>query len=113
MSHRLLERAHREGHPLIDGNKVTFLWEGTPAPYLIDDLHGWENHPQKLTRVSPGLYVCSFDLARDAYFETAFFDPKTESRFRDPLDPRRVWNGVGDYNHFFLHARGASLAMDD
>lgn len=101
MSKRLLDRARREGHPLIDGKAVTFLWEGTSAPRLIDDLHSWEEHPQKLTRISPGLWAVSFDLARDAYFEYGFYDPETKQRFRDPLNPRRTWNGVGDYNHYF------------
>jgi enterochelin esterase family protein len=101
MNRRLLERARREGHPLIDGNKVTFLWEGDSAPRLIDDLHGWEDAPQTLKRVSPNLWACSFHLARDAYFEYGFYDPAMKQRFPDPLNPRRVWNGVGNYNHFF------------
>ncbi|HSQ39690.1 MAG TPA: hypothetical protein VLM78_05985, partial [Anaerolineales bacterium] len=109
MTSKLLARAQTTGHPLIDGNKVTFLWQGTSAPRLIDDLHDWEEHPQKMRRVSPdpstgsgqALWAVSFNLPRDAYFEYAFFDPDTKQRFRDPLNPKRVWNGVGDYNHYF------------
>lgn len=101
MSKRLLDRARREGHPLIDGNTVTFLWEGDSAPRLVDDLHEWEEYPQKLSRLSPGLFACSFDLTRDAYFEYSFYDPETKQRVRDPLNPRRIWNGVGNYNHYF------------
>ncbi|MEW6031070.1 MAG: alpha/beta hydrolase-fold protein [Chloroflexota bacterium] len=100
-THPLLEQARREGHPLIEGGHVTFLWQGRTAPYLIDDLHGWDDHPQKMCRVAPGLFAASFDLARDAYLEYAFLDPITKKRVRDPLNPRRVWNGFKDYNHFF------------
>ena len=101
MSRKLIERARREGHPLIENNRVTFLWEGDSAPRLIDDLHGWDEHPQKMRRVSPDLWAVSFDLARDAYLEYSFYDPATKSRLRDPLNKKRIWNGVGDYNHFF------------
>ena len=110
MSKRLLERARREGHPLIDGKTVTFLWEGEGAPQLIDDLHDWEEHPQKLTRVSPRLWACSFDLPLDAYFEYAFFDPLTNQRTRDPLNARLVFNGLGNYNNFF-YMPGASPSI--
>jgi enterochelin esterase-like enzyme len=101
MTHKLLARAQTDGHPLIEGNRVTFLWQGDSVPHLIDDLHGWDDHPQKLRRVSSDLWAISFDLARDAYFEYAFYDPETKTRLRDPLNPRRFWNGLGNYNHFF------------
>jgi enterochelin esterase family protein len=101
MKKNLLARVHAEGNPLIDGNTVTFLWQGTSAPRLIDDLHDWEEHPQKLRRLSPDLWACSFDLPRDTYFEYAFYDPETKQRFRDPLNPHRIWNGLGNYNHYF------------
>jgi enterochelin esterase family protein len=107
MTSKLLARAQATGHPLIKGNKVTFLWQGTSAPHLIDDLHDWEENPQKLRRVSSDLWAVSFDLARDAYFEYAFFDPQTKSRLRDPLNPRRIWNGLGNYNHFFYMPEGS------
>ena len=107
MKKNLLTRAQTEGHPLIDGNAVTFLWEGDSAPRLIDDLHGWEDAPQTLKRVSPNLWGGSFHLARDAYFEYAFYDPETKQRLRDPLNPRRTWNGLGNYNHYFYMPEAA------
>jgi len=99
--HPLLERARAIGNPVIDDSRVTFLWEGKSAPQLIDDLHGWEDNPQKLKRLVPGLWEITFELPRDAYLEYAFYDPRTESRFPDPLNPRSVYSGVGSYNHFF------------
>jgi enterochelin esterase-like enzyme len=101
MKNDLLARAQTGGYPLIDGNKATFLWQGMSVPHLIDDLHDWEEHPQKMRRVSPELWACSYDLPRDAYFEYAFYDLETKTRLRDPLNPRRVWNGLGNYNHYF------------
>jgi enterochelin esterase family protein len=103
----LLKRVQAEGHPLIDGETVTFLWEGKSAPYLVDDLHEWEENPQTLARLFPGLFACSFDLARDAYLEYAFIDPKTNEHLRDPHNKRRIWNGVNNYNHFFYMPEAA------
>src|SRR5574342_430734 len=107
--HPLLRRAREEGHPLIDGETVTFLWKGNPAesrkgkspPHLVDDLHGWEDNPQPLARLARGLFACTFDLPRDAYLEYAFIDPETNERLPDPHNERRIWNGVNGYNHFF------------
>ena len=101
MKTNLLTRAQTEGHPVIDGTRVTFLWQGDSAPHLIDDLHGWEDSPQKMRRLSPDLWACSFHLKPDAYLEYAFYDPATKQRFRDPLNKKRIWNGVKGYNHFF------------
>lgn len=107
MEHELIARAQSSGHPLIEGNRVTFLWRGTSAPCLMDDLHNWEEHPQKMTRISRMLWSCSFDLPRNAYLEYFFFDPANKIRLRDPLNPKRVWNGVGGYNHFFYMPEAA------
>jgi enterochelin esterase family protein len=109
MRGNLLERARREGNPLVDGEKVTFVWQGDAAPHLMDDLHGWEDHPQKLKSISPGLWACSFTLPRDAYFEYAFIDLESGQRLRDPLNRKRVNNGVGSYNHtFYMPGAGPS-----
>lgn len=99
--HSLLQRVRAEGQPLVEGKTVTFLWEGKTAPQLIDDSHRWEENPQSLQRVAPGLWACSFDLPRDAYLEYAFLDPEKEERVPDPHNKRRIWNGVNGYNHFF------------
>jgi enterochelin esterase family protein len=105
----LHQRLEAEGNPLIDGKKVTFLWAGEKAPYLIDDLHNWEQNPQSLQRIdtdpSDGsgqrMWAYSFDLPSDAYLEYVFLDLETNERLRDPHNKRRIWNGVNGYNHFF------------
>src|SRR6478735_6381442 len=37
----LLERARREGAPLIDGERATFVWEGERPPRLAGDFNRW------------------------------------------------------------------------
>jgi len=101
MKTNLLTRAQTDGHPIIEDNRVTFLWQGDSAPLLIDDQNDWEDAPQKMRRVSSDLWAVSLDLARDAYLEYAFLDPATKSRLADPLNKNRVWNGINAYNHFF------------
>jgi len=99
--HPLLDRARVDGNPVIEDSRVTFLWEGKSAPCLVDDLHGWEDNPQKLKRLDKGLWGISFDLPRDAYLEYAFYDPRAKKRYQDPLHPVSIYNGLGGYNHFF------------
>jgi enterochelin esterase-like enzyme len=110
-AHPLLERARADGNPVIEDSRVSFLWEGKSAPRLIDDLHGWEDNPQKLKRLDNGLWGIAFDLPRDAYLEYAFYDPKTETRFPDPLNPNSVYNGLGNDNHFFYMPRAAPTPL--
>lgn len=101
MKKDLLQRVRWDGNPLIDGETVTFIWQGESAPHLIDDLHGWENNPQRLERVGAGTWALSFQLARDSYLEYSFYDPRSKKRFRDPFNKNRIYNGVGSYNNFF------------
>ncbi len=105
-----LDRVRLEGNPLPDGETVTFVWQGESAPQLIDDLHGWEDHPKRLKRLGPDpstpsagqcLWALSFHLARDTYLEYSFYDSNSGMRFRDPFNKRRIYNGVGSYNNFF------------
>jgi enterochelin esterase-like enzyme len=108
---QLLKRLQTEGHPLIDGETVTFLWEGKTAPQLIDDLHGWEDNPQPFQHIAPGLWACSFDLPQDAYLEYAFLDPKKNERLPDPHNKQRIWNGVNGYNHYFYMPESAPTPL--
>lgn len=107
----LLQRVQTEGQPLIEGESVTFVWEGKTAPQLIDDFHGWEENPQSLQRIAPGIWVCSINLPKDAYLEYAFIDPETNERIPDPNNKRRVWNGVNGYNHYFYMPESAPTPL--
>jgi enterochelin esterase-like enzyme len=93
--------ARATGNPLIEGECATIIWQGVSAPLVLDDIHNWDDSPQKMNRLGSRLWSFSFALPCDAYLEYAFVHPKTGERITDPLNPRRVWNGVNASNHFF------------
>jgi len=97
----LFDKAKKYGNPLIGGNQVTVIWQGKTAPYFIDDIHMWEDHPQKMTRIEKELWGFSMELPATAYLEYSFYEPRTKSRVKDPFNKNTVYNGIGDYNHFF------------
>jgi enterochelin esterase-like enzyme len=88
-------------NPKINGRTVSLTWQGETAPQVISDLHGWEENPQPMAPAGPGLWRFDFDLDEDAYIEYALIDPESKRRLRDPLNPRRTYNGMGAYNHYF------------
>ncbi len=102
-------RARKSGNPVIDGNEVTFFWEGNHAPQLMSDWNGWDDSPRPFKRLSPRLqaatarsiWYCTLSLPRDAYIEYALYDSVTQKRFLDPLNKRSVSNGVGGRNNYF------------
>ena len=49
----------QSGNPVIDGNEVSFFWEGDHAPQLMGDWNGWESKPQSFKRISPRLTPAS------------------------------------------------------
>ncbi|CAG1012787.1 Enterochelin esterase [Anaerolineales bacterium] len=100
-THPLLEKAKEQGNPIIEGNQVTFVWQGKSAPRLIDDVHGWEEHPQRMKRIAKELWGYSMELPSDTYLEYTFYEPQTKQRITDPLNTNTVYNGLGSYNHFF------------
>lgn len=100
--HPLWVRAHEAGTPLIDGDQVTFLWEGKTAPCLRGDFTDWERgEPVTFHRLAPGLWGYTHTFPANAYFEYAYFTgPDMQAHMVDRLNPRRVPNGLGGYNHF-------------
>jgi enterochelin esterase family protein len=102
-------RAKASGNPLIDGNEVTFFWEGRTAPTLVGDFNHWDPFATPLKRISPRLqpasaksvWYCTLSLPRDAYVEYAFHDPVSQKNFTDPFNKKSVSNGVGGRNNFF------------
>jgi enterochelin esterase family protein len=105
-THPLLAVARSLGNPIIEGEVATFIWQGSTAPRFIDDLHNWDDSPQKMKRLGSELWSFSIHLPSDAYLEYAFLNPKTGERILDPLNPRRVWNGIDSYNHYFYMPDG-------
>jgi enterochelin esterase family protein len=110
-THPLLAMARTTGNPVIEGDTVTFLWQGKTAPRLMDDLHNWEAKPQTMLIAGTELWSYSMSLATDAYFEYAFLDPKTSERLPDPLNPNRIWNGINAYNHYFYMPRNGPTPL--
>lgn len=125
----LLERVGREGAPLIDGDRVTFVWHGgAPAPMLQADFTGWRAQPIALTEMEPEVWTHTMTLPPDAYMEYTYIhrigdvietrissedapaalpDP-VEERMSDPFNPRVVWNGYDSVNHV-LQMPGCTL----
>jgi enterochelin esterase-like enzyme len=100
MEHYLL-RAQKEGTPLIDGETVTYVWQGKTAPALVNDLFDWEENPVEMVAVGLKTWIFTHELPRNAYLEYAFWDPESDTRFPDPFNPRRTPNGFGRDNHFY------------
>ncbi|MGB8984868.1 MAG: alpha/beta hydrolase-fold protein [Anaerolineales bacterium] len=104
-----VRRALESGNPVVQGNRVTFIWEGEFAPRLMSDLSGWEEKPKPFKRVAATLrpasgrtlWSCSLTVPRDAYVEYAFYDPASREKFLDPLNEHTVNNGLGSRNNFF------------
>jgi enterochelin esterase family protein len=104
--HPLLARARRDGNPVLENDRAVFVWEGKAPVLLLDDFHGWEEHPVPLERAAPNLWTISLDLKPDTYLEYAFLDPASGQRLPDPLNPRTIWNEFDAYNHYFYMPRG-------
>lgn len=109
ISNSVIQRAFKEGNPVIDMDHATFIWEGESAPHLIGDFNHWEGAPKRFKRVSPKLipdsaksiWYAALTFPRDAYVEYAFYDPVTQKNFLDPLNKKSVPNGFGARNNFF------------
>lgn len=101
MATELLERARREGTPLVDGDRATFVWEGeAPAPALLGDWTAWQDgEPAVLDQVAPGAWATTLSFPRDAYLEYVFW--RDGERVADPLNHRTVSDGLGHRNHYW------------
>jgi enterochelin esterase-like enzyme len=102
-THPLIARARLHGAPLIDGHKVTFVWEGKTAPLLLGDFTDWRTgDPLVLVRQAREVWAHTLTLPETAYIEYAYFaDVEGDQRLGDPYNPRKVSNGYGKYNHYF------------
>jgi enterochelin esterase family protein len=95
----LLDQA-LQSHPVVEGDRATFVWSGDQAPQLIGDMTDWESgNPMDLAEVAPGVWAHTLTLPQDAYLEYAFWDG--EQRIADPLNEKRTPDGLGHENHFF------------
>ncbi|MBI4675545.1 MAG: prolyl oligopeptidase family serine peptidase [Chloroflexi bacterium] len=101
----LVARAKRLGTPLIDGERVTFVWRGKRAPQLMGDFNAWAGEnpspfkPLNLIQQEPGVWTLTLEFPRNAYIEYSLLASK--GRTLDPLNARTTPNGVGGVNNFF------------
>src|SRR5579872_2558644 len=110
----LLERAAREGTPLIDGEQATFVWMGERAPRLLGDFGPalWVDCEPKLEQVAPGVpgvWTCTVSLAADAYVEYVYL--LDGGQVADPFNSRTVSNGLGGAHHYFYMPDGGPAEL--
>lgn len=114
VSNSIIQRALKDGNPVIDTDRAFFIWEGKSAPHLVGDFNQWGDTQwggslTKFKRVSPKLipdstksiWYASLTVPRDAYVEYAFIDPVSQKKFLDPLNKKSVDDGMKERNNFF------------
>jgi len=94
----LLNRAAREGTPLVDGDQVTFIWKGSKAPLLIGDFTDWHTSPIELRAAGKGVWKYQMKVPTNSYLEYIFVDGET--RYEDPFNTHRINNGVSKINNY-------------
>jgi enterochelin esterase-like enzyme len=95
-----LERAQKEGTPLIDGGHVTFVWRGEDAPLLAGDFTDWQ--PVLMAQTAPNCWIYQVQIPDDAYLEYAYLSPADPpQRLADPFNQRQITNGMGNMNYHF------------
>jgi enterochelin esterase-like enzyme len=97
----LLQRAKTEGTPLIDGESVTFVWEGESAPFLKLESTDWR--AITMQEVEKGVWTHTVALPTNAYIEYNFTtDPDDDkATLLDPHNRRRTMTGLGWDNNYF------------
>ena len=93
-------RALKQGSPVIDGDTATFVWRGRSPVSVTGDFQDWSGEPLPLKKAAPGLWTRTLTLPRDSYIEYALLGSRGR-RVKDPLNRRRISNGMGAFNHFF------------
>src|SRR5437016_2615689 len=97
----LLQRARREGAPLIDGDLATFVWSGSEVPRVAGDFNGWGwgDGGLELEPAGEGVWARTISLPRDAYIEYRFNGVGKAGL--DPLNSRSIADGLGGRNSYF------------
>jgi enterochelin esterase-like enzyme len=100
--HPLIDRVKQQGNPLIDGEQVTFVWQGESAPQLMGDFTDWERGtPITLEPVAAEVWAHRARFPLDAYLEYSFCTAE-DGRWRDPFNTRMVSTGYrGSVNFYF------------
>jgi enterochelin esterase-like enzyme len=110
MKHPLLKKLKSQNAPLLDGDRVTFVWRGAMGPKLIGDFNDWEDDQAiQLTKVAPKLWVHQMSFPSDAYIEYSYI--QGEERLADPYNPCSTPNGVGGRNSYFFMPEAAPTPL--
>ncbi len=105
-----IDRVRREGNPLVDGSRATWVWRGARAPQLIGDFNHWNlAAPIELRAIAPRVWTASLDFPRDTYIEYTFV--RDGEHVVDPFSSQYVPNGLGSYNHFFYMPEAAATTL--
>lgn len=101
----LLARAKRDGNPVIDGDRATFVWQGDEPPVLLADFNNWgmDGHAAEFHAAGPRLWTYTILLPADAYIEYGL--RRGDEWLPDPLNPHTIWNGV-DHDNYTLTMPG-------
>jgi enterochelin esterase-like enzyme len=96
----ILARAKNDGTPLIDGETVTFVWEGETAPFVQIESNNWQ--AVEMTESESGVWTHTITLPRDAYIEYNFTTEPGNNKaiLVDPLNPRKTPSGLGWDNNY-------------
>lgn len=100
----LKQRVLQGVNPIVEGDAATFVWLGENPPILMGEMNHWdETRAYPLEKQSKGVYAVTVTLPKDGYFEYLWFAKGEDGFIRqlDPLNPRKITNGVGGYNNFF------------
>jgi enterochelin esterase family protein len=96
----LIARVQREGAPLFDNGKVTFVWQGKKPARLAGDFTHWHyGQAVDMQPAGPGLWTVSLALPPETYMEYVYI--LDGERQLDPFNPRKTPNGLGKYNNYF------------
>jgi enterochelin esterase family protein len=84
----------------LDGDRATFVWQGSEAPVLVGDFNDWQaGRGLQWRTAGEELWQAELFLPRDTYMEYGLL--WGEERVVDPFNRRSVDSGVGETNHFF------------
>lgn len=104
--------SHRKGFPffgqspVIEGQKVLFLYKGEEQPVLAGDFNLWDFEKGiQMERGTDGFWKTEMEFPADTYMEYSF--AVKGQRMLDPMNPHKVNNGTGDINNYF-YMPGAS-----
>lgn len=99
---RIIQLAQKQISPWIEGNQVTFLYQGTAQTRTVElagEITGWHSRGLFLKRLPGDLFYLSVILPRDARLEYKFLVDGEWAL--DPWNPTQVDNGIGGKNSAF------------